>query len=53
MKEIDSAISEGATAFIKAEYKVLIIFYAIIFVLIGVGIGSWVIAVCFTICFNR
>ncbi len=49
MKEIASAISEGATAFLKAEYKVLIIFCAIIFVLIGVGIGSWVTAVCFLV----
>lgn len=49
MKEIASAISEGAAAFLKAEYKVLIIFCAIIFVLIGVGIGSWVTAVCFLV----
>ncbi|WP_346870095.1 sodium-translocating pyrophosphatase [Clostridium sp. UBA5119] len=49
MKEIASAISEGSAAFLKAEYKVLIIFCAIIFVLIGVGIGSWVTAVCFLV----
>jgi K(+)-stimulated pyrophosphate-energized sodium pump len=49
MKEIALAISEGANAFLKAEYKVLIIFCAIIFILIGVGIGSWVTAVCFLV----
>lgn len=49
MKEIASAISEGAAAFLKAEYKVLIIFCAIIFLLIGIGIGSWVTAVCFLV----
>jgi K(+)-stimulated pyrophosphate-energized sodium pump len=49
MKEIALAISEGANAFLKAEYKVLIIFCTIIFILIGVGIGSWVTAVCFLV----
>ena len=32
-----------------AEYKILIIFVAVLFVLIGIGIGSWVTAVCFVI----
>ncbi len=49
MKEIAGAISEGAKAFLTAEYKILIIFVAVLFVLIGVGIGSWVTAVCFVV----
>lgn len=49
MKEIASAISEGARAFLTAEYKILVIFVAVLFVLIGVGIGSWVTAVCFVV----
>lgn len=49
MKEIAGAIAEGARAFLTAEYKILIIFVAVLFVLIGVGIGSWVTAVCFVI----
>ena len=47
MKEISGAISEGAHAFLLAEYRILIVFVALLFVLIGVGIGSWVTAVCF------
>lgn len=47
MKEIAQAISEGAHAFLFSEYKILVIFVAILFVLIGIGIGSWVTAICF------
>ena len=49
MKEIASAISEGAQAFLTAEYKILIFFVAILFVLIGVGVGSWITAICFAV----
>ena len=49
MKEISGAIAEGARAFLTAEYKILVIFVAVLFVLIGVGIGSWVTAVCFVV----
>ena len=49
MKEIADAISEGARAFLTAEYKILVIFVAVLFVLIGLGIGSWVTAVCFVV----
>ncbi len=49
MKEISGAIAEGARAFLTAEYKILVIFVAVLFILIGVGIGSWVTAVCFVI----
>lgn len=49
MEEIASAISEGAQAFLTAEYKILIFFVAILFVLIGVGVGSWITAICFVV----
>ena len=49
MKEIAGAISEGAKAFLTSEYKVLVIFVVVLFVLIGVGIGNWVTAVCFVV----
>ena len=39
MKEIAQAISEGARAFLFAEYKILVIFVAVLFVAIGFGIG--------------
>ena len=48
MKEIAGAIAEGARAFLMAEYKILVIFVVVLFVLIGFGI-SWVTAVCFVI----
>ena len=47
MVEIATSISDGAKAFLTAEYKILIIFVAVLFVLIGVGIGNWITAVCF------
>ena len=47
MKEISSAISDGARAFLFAEYKILAIFVAVLFVAIGFGLNSWITAVCF------
>ena len=49
MKEIAGAISEGARAFLMAEYRILIFFVVVLFVLIGVGIGNWVTAICFVV----
>ncbi|MBR0411854.1 MAG: sodium-translocating pyrophosphatase [Eubacterium sp.] len=49
MKEIAAFIHEGAKAFLMAEYKILVIFVAVLFVLIGVGIGSWITAVSFLV----
>ena len=49
MKEIAAFIHEGAKAFLTAEYKILIVFVAVLFILIGVGIGNWVTAVCFLV----
>lgn len=48
MHEISSAIRDGANAFLKAEYKILVIFAAVLFVLIGFGV-DWKTAVCFVI----
>ncbi len=49
MKEISSSISEGARAFLTAEYKILIIFVAVLFLLIGLGVGNWATALCFVV----
>ena len=49
MKEIAASISEGAQAFLTAEYKILVFFVVVLFVLIGVGIGNWITAVCFVV----
>ena len=46
MKEIAAAIAEGASAFLKAEYKILAIFIVVLFALIAIFI-SIVTAVCF------
>ena len=48
MKEIAGSISEGAHAFLFAEYKILVIFVAVLFVLIGFFI-SWKTALCFLV----
>ena len=48
MQEIASAIAEGADAFLISEYKILAIFIAVIFLLIGFFI-NWGTAVCFIV----
>ena len=47
MKEISDAIADGARAFLMAEYRILVVFVVVLFVLIGVGTRSLVTAVCF------
>lgn len=47
MREIADAIAEGARAFLASEYRILVIFVAVLFVVIGVGTRNWVTAVCF------
>lgn len=48
MKEIAGNIADGARAFLFAEYKILVIFVAVLLVLIGLFI-SWKTAICFVI----
>lgn len=48
MKEISGNIADGARAFLFAEYKVLIVFAAILFVVLGFGI-NWLTAICFIV----
>ena len=49
MKEISEAIREGAGAFLTSEYKILVIFVAVLFVILGVALHNWVEAICFVI----
>ncbi len=49
MKEISDAIHEGATAFLMSEYKILVIFVAVLFLIIGLGLRSWTTAVSFLV----
>ncbi|NCC16817.1 MAG: sodium-translocating pyrophosphatase [Clostridia bacterium] len=46
MVEIAAAIREGANAFLKAEYRILVVFALVLFVLIGFGV-DWMTAGCF------
>ncbi len=46
MRKISSAISKGARAFLFAEYKILIVFAAVLFVVIGFVI-DWATSGCF------
>ncbi len=45
MKEIASYIREGAMAFLSREYKTMIIVIVALFLLIGIGLKSWITAV--------
>ena len=47
MKEIAGSISDGARAFLFAEYKILVVFIVVLFVAIGLGLGNWTTAACF------
>jgi K(+)-stimulated pyrophosphate-energized sodium pump len=48
MKDISSYIREGAMAFLSREYKALVIFVVILFIVLGLGI-NWITALCFII----
>ncbi|KAF5065217.1 putative K(+)-stimulated pyrophosphate-energized sodium pump [anaerobic digester metagenome] len=48
MAEIAAAIREGANAFLKAEYRILVIFAVVLFILIGFGV-DWMTAGCFVV----
>ena len=45
MKEIASYIREGAMAFLKREYKTMVIVIVALFLLIGFGLQSWTTAI--------
>lgn len=47
MVEIAGYIREGAMAFLRREYRSLVIFIVVLFVLIGVLLKSWTTALCF------
>ena len=47
MKQIAASINEGARAFLFAEYRILVIFVAVLFLAIGIGLNNWLTAVCF------
>ncbi len=48
MKEISQSIHEGARAFLFSEYKILVIFIAVVFVVVGFAIG-WATSLCFLV----
>ncbi|MGN0981917.1 MAG: sodium-translocating pyrophosphatase, partial [Candidatus Limivicinus sp.] len=48
MQEIAGSIAEGASAFLRSEYKILVIFIAVLFVLISLFIGLGT-GICFVI----
>lgn len=49
MQEIAKAISDGAKAFLAAEYKILVVFIVALVLIIGFGLNSWLTAVAFLI----
>ncbi len=46
MRELADAIHDGAMAFLKAEYSILVIFVLLVAVLLGIGIG-WTTSIAF------
>ena len=49
MKEISGYIREGAMAFLKREYKTMVIVIVVLFLLIGFGLQNWTTAVLYVI----
>lgn len=45
MKEIAGYIREGTMAFLKREYRTMVIVIVVLFLLIGIGLQSWITAV--------
>ncbi|MFC1532788.1 sodium-translocating pyrophosphatase [Thermodesulfobacteriota bacterium] len=41
MQELEGMIHEGAMAFLKKEYSILVIFIIVVFILLGVLLGEW------------
>jgi K(+)-stimulated pyrophosphate-energized sodium pump len=49
MREIAAAVQQGATAYLNRQYKTIGIVGVVLFVVIGVGLNSWITAVGFAI----
>ena len=49
MREIADAIAEGANACLACEYRVLVVFVAVVFFVIGFGTRNWITAGCFLV----
>ena len=49
MREIPDAIAEGANAFLASEYRILVVFVAVLFFVIGFGTRNWITAGCFLV----
>ncbi|MBN1832538.1 MAG: sodium-translocating pyrophosphatase [Deltaproteobacteria bacterium] len=47
MQEIEGMIHEGAMAFLKREYSILVIFIVVVFILLGLILGEWRTSVAF------
>ena len=47
MQELENSIHEGAMAFLKREYSILVIFIAVVFIVLGLVLGEWKTSVAF------
>ncbi len=47
MQELEEMIHDGAMAFLKKEYSILIIFIAVVFIVLGLILGEWRTSVAF------
>ena len=47
MQDLEGSIHEGAMAFLKKEYSILVIFIAVVFIILGLILGEWKTSVAF------
>ncbi len=47
MQELEDAIHEGAMAFLRKEYSILVIFIVVVFLLLGLVLGEWKTSIAF------
>ena len=47
MQELEEMIHDGAMAFLKKEYSILVIFIAVVFIVLGLLLGEWKTSVAF------
>ena len=53
MKKLSASIREGAMAYLKRQYKVLVVFFVVMFVILGImaafGMLAWFVPVAFVV----